>query len=231
MRSCCKKCKAQAYSALAQLVEQMTVNHWVAGSSPAGGAKKMQHQNAIADDITIKNGWLSHCRHLKSSNYNQRPTGEQISLLVIHNISLPLGQFGNGHIENFFCNQLDIDADPCFTSIADLQVSAHLLINRLGDITQFVSFENRAWHAGYSSFQGRDNCNNFSIGIELEGTDTIPYTDDQYNSLNRVTQLLISTYPRLTVERIVGHCDIAPTRKTDPGPAFDWKRYRQAIKT
>ena len=190
----------------------------------------MQQQNSTTEKITIKDGWLSHCRQLQSPNYDQRPTGEPISLLVIHNISLPPGQFGTGHIENFFCNQLDIDADPCFTSIADLQVSAHLLINRLGDITQFVSFENRAWHAGYSSFQGRDNCNNFSIGIELEGTDTIPYTDDQYDSLSRVTQLLMSTYPRLTAERIAGHCDIAPTRKTDPGPAFNWKRYRQAIK-
>jgi N-acetyl-anhydromuramoyl-L-alanine amidase len=186
----------------------------------------VQQQN-----LTMKDGWLSHCRQVKSPNYNKRPAPHDISLLVIHNISLPPGQFGDFYIADFFCNQLDIDAHPCFAELANLQVSAHLLINRSGDITQFVSFEDRAWHAGLSFFQDRDNCNDFSIGIELEGTDAIPYTDAQYSALVRITRLLLFAYPLLTEERIVGHCDIAPTRKTDPGPAFDWQRYRQALKT
>jgi AmpD protein len=185
----------------------------------------VQQQN-----LTIKDGWLTGCRQLKSPNYNSRPTKKDISLLVIHNISLPPGRFGDSYIADFFCNQLDIDAHYSFAEIANLQVSSHLLINRLGDVAQFVNFKARAWHAGLSLFQGVDNCNDFSIGIELEGTDTIPYTDAQYSALVQITYVLMSAYPLLTEERIVGHCDIAPTRKTDPGPAFDWQRYRQALK-
>jgi len=177
----------------------------------------------------VKDGRLSHCRQRRSPNCDRRPAGQSISLLVIHNISLPPGRFGNRYIEDFFCNRLTVDAHPFFAQIACLHVSAHLVIDRLGKITQFVNFKDRAWHAGQSFFQDADNCNDFSIGIELEGTDTIPYTDIQYSLLVQVTQALIHAYPLLTAERIVGHCDIAPARKTDPGPLFDWRRYRRAL--
>ena len=191
----------------------------------------MQQQNPATGDFTVSDGWLTACHHCRSPNFSQRPAGQAISLLVIHNISLPPGQFGGQHIENFFCNELTIDADPSFIDIARLQVSAHLLINRLGDITQFVSFKDRAWHAGPSSFRGRHRCNDYSIGIELEGTDIIPYTDVQYSTLIKITKWLMVTYPFITEQRIVGHNDIAPGRKTDPGPVFDWQHYRQNIKT
>ena len=180
-------------------------------------------------DLTIKNGVLEGARQLKSPNYGQRPPGKGISLLVIHNISLPPGQFGTSCVEDFFCNQLDAESHPSFADIADLQVSSHLFIKRSGDVTQFVNFNDRAWHAGVSVFKGVENCNDFSIGIELEGTDIIPYTDVQYKVLTYITRLLIAAYPLINEQRIVGHCDIAPTRKTDPGPVFDWRRYRQAV--
>ena len=191
----------------------------------------MQQQNPATGDFTVSDGWLTACHHCRSPNFNQRPLGQAISLLVIHNISLPPGQFGGRHIKDFFCNQLTIDADPSFIDIARLQVSAHLLINRSGDMTQFVSFKDRAWHAGPSSFRGRHRCNDYSIGIELEGTDIIPYTDIQYDTLIKITKWLMVTYPFITEQRIVGHNDIAPGRKTDPGPVFDWQHYRQNIKT
>lgn len=180
-------------------------------------------------------GWLvgderESLKHCASSNYNQRPSAA-VDLLVIHNISLPPGQYGGGHIEALFCNRLDCDADPAFNELRELEVSAHLLIDRAGAITQFVSFNDRAWHAGKSCFEGRSNCNDFSIGIELEGTDTSPYTDAQYLQLARVTQLLRDHFPALTEERIVGHSDIAPERKTDPGPAFDWPRYKELLRS
>jgi AmpD protein len=152
-----------------------------------------------------------------------------VSLLVIHNISLPPGQFGTGCVQRFFCNRLDSAEHPYFATIADLQVSSHLLIERTGEVTQFVPFSARAWHAGNSCFAGVENCNDFSIGIELEGTDEQPYTDAQYSHLAEVTHLLLSHYPALRPERIVGHADIAPGRKTDPGPAFDWPRYRALL--
>ncbi len=163
-----------------------------------------------------------------SPNYNQRPNGCAIDLLIIHNISLPAGQFGGGHIEALFTNQLDPSCHPDFTDLDGLHVSAHLLIDRKGVVTQFVPFNLRAWHAGESSFAGRTNCNDFSIGIELEGTDTEPFTDSQYACLARVTARLCSDFPGIVPKRIVGHSDVAPTRKTDPGPAFDWHRYRAA---
>lgn len=173
----------------------------------------------------INQGWLINARHVPSPNYNARPVGETINLLVIHNISLPPEQFGGGHIEQFFCNQLNTSEHPYFTDIADLTVSSHLLITRKGEVIQFVPFDQRAWHAGESYFEGRKNCNDFSIGIELEGTDTIPYTHAQYDSLERVTGVLMEVYPDITKERIVGHNHIAPERKTDPGEAFDWARF------
>lgn len=173
--------------------------------------------------LTICGGWLEPARKVPSPNHNLRPTGE-ISLLVIHCISLPPGEFGGGFIDQLFTNQLDPKAHPYFAKIADLKVSAHLLIDRQGNLTQYVPLHRRAWHAGASCFQGRENCNDFSIGIELEGTETIPFTAAQYTALAEVTRVLMDTYPELSLDRIVGHCDIAPGRKTDPGPSFDWAR-------
>ncbi len=171
-------------------------------------------------------GWLHPARHCPSPNCNERPAGCVIELLVIHNISLPPGQFGGGHVVELFCNCLDGNAHPAFAKLAGLTVSAHLLIERDGAVTQFVPFGARAWHAGASQFRGRDNCNDFSIGIELEGTDTVPYTDIQYQQLARITALLRQAFPGIVPDHIVGHSDVAPGRKSDPGPAFDWQRYR-----
>lgn len=177
----------------------------------------------------ICDGWLASARQCPSPNHNERPEDVRISLLVIHNISLPPEQYGTGYIESFFCNQLPRQDHPYFETIADLRVSAHLLIDREGEVIQFVPLDRRAWHAGASEFQGRPECNDFSIGIELEGSDHCPYTPAQYERLAAVTGLLLSCYPDLTPERIVGHSDIAPGRKTDPGPAFDWAHYRSLL--
>nr|WP_301388516.1 1,6-anhydro-N-acetylmuramyl-L-alanine amidase AmpD [Thalassolituus sp. UBA2590] len=181
--------------------------------------------------MKITNGRLDSARWIPSPNFGPRPDDGDISLLVIHNISLPPGQFGSGCVQRFFCNQLDAGQHPYFETIADLQVSSHLFIERDGAITQFVSFDDRAWHAGQSQFSGRDNCNDYSIGIELEGTDTAPYSDAQYEQLTAVTECLKRHYRMITDERITGHEDIAPGRKTDPGPAFDWTRYRASLVT
>lgn len=174
-------------------------------------------------------GWLEGVVRQPSPNFNERPAGEEISLLVIHNISLPPGEFGNGNICQFFTNCLDPAGHPYFSQIADLQVSAHLLIDRFGQVTQFVSFLDRAWHAGKSCFAGRENCNDFAVGIELEGTDSIPYTDAQYQTLAEVTRSLMRNYPAITTDRIVGHSDIAPGRKSDPGEAFRWEKYKAIL--
>lgn len=173
-------------------------------------------------------GWLEQVERCPSPNFNARPTGE-ISLLVIHNISLPPGQFGTGCVQQFFLNRLDSQAHPFFAEIAGLQVSAHFLIERSGQVTQFVSCLERAWHAGQSVFSGRSGCNDFAIGIELEGTDQTPYADAQYAALQALTRACMLRYPQITPERICGHSDIAPDRKTDPGPAFDWARFRAAL--
>lgn len=176
-------------------------------------------------EIDALTGWLRGVQHCPSAHFNARPEGVDISLLVIHNISLPPGQFGTGCIQQFFTSSLDFSAHPYFAEIADLCVSAHFLIERDGCITQFVSCRERAWHAGLSCFDGRDNCNDFSIGIELEGTDESPFTDAQYDSLVSLTQVVQQRYPLITADRIVGHEHIAPARKTDPGPCFEWSRY------
>lgn len=170
-------------------------------------------------------GWLSGARRVPSPNANERPEGADISLLVLHNISLPPGQFGGDEVERFFCNSLDPQAHPYFAEIRDLTVSAHLFIRRDGEAVQFVPLTHRAWHAGRSMFEGREECNDFSIGIELEGTDDEPYTAAQYQSLVRITSCLMACFPAITPERIVGHEHIAPDRKTDPGPFFDWKHF------
>jgi len=181
--------------------------------------------------MKIEKGRLDAARWVASPNFGPRPTRKDISLLVIHNISLPPAQFGGGFIEDFFCNQLDCSLDPYFQTIADLRVSSHLLIGRDGALTQFVNFDDRAWHAGKSVFAGRDNCNDYSVGIELEGTDTTPYTDAQYQALAQVSRCLMDSYPAISAERITGHEHIAPGRKTDPGPAFDWDRYRTMLRS
>lgn len=173
----------------------------------------------------IDQGWISVATVVASPNTDLRPDEADISLLVIHNISLPPGQFGGCHVAELFTNTLDPTSHPYFTEIADLKVSAHLLIDRQGAVTQFVPFHRRAWHAGVSHFDGRSACNDYSIGIELEGTDTEPYADQQYACLGQVTECLMAEYPALTAKRIRGHSDIAPSRKTDPGPAFDWQRF------
>jgi len=149
-----------------------------------------------------------------------------IDLLVLHNISLPPGEFGGPWIDQLFLNRLDPAAHPYFAEIAHLRVSAHLLIRRDGSLTQYVPFHRRAWHAGVSSFQGREGCNDFSIGIELEGSDHQPFAPAQYEVLAPVVAALRSAYPAITPDRIVGHSDIAPGRKSDPGPCFDWQRLR-----
>lgn len=174
-------------------------------------------------------GRLPGARWCPSPNFGPRPEGEEISLLVIHNISLPPGEFGGSAIEAFFCNRLDPDAHPYFRTIADLRVSAHALIRRDGEVVQFVSLLDRAWHAGRSCFQGREECNDFSIGIELEGTDDTPYTDTQYHRLAELAALIMAAWPGIDVSRIAGHSDIAPGRKTDPGPAFDWSHFRHQL--
>ncbi|OEY68917.1 N-acetyl-anhydromuranmyl-L-alanine amidase [Rheinheimera salexigens] len=171
----------------------------------------------------------------QSPHCDARPADTVVSVLVIHNISLPAGQFApnpeqHAYVDDLFMGTLDTTAEPGFTDLAGLKVSAHCVIWRDGRVFQYVPFAKRAWHAGVSQFDGRERCNDFSIGIELEGTDNLPYTDAQYQSLIMLTKQIMQFYPAITPQRIIGHSDIAPGRKTDPGPAFDWARYQTAIK-
>lgn len=177
----------------------------------------------------ITDGRLSGAVFCPSPNCNDRPAQTAVDLLVIHGISLPAGRFGGPFIHQLFTNCLDETADDSFADLKGLEVSAHLLIERNGAVTQFVPFHKRAWHAGVSCWQGRSNCNDFSIGIELEGTDDQPYETAQYQQLARVSRALMAHFPGLTPDRIVGHSDIAPGRKTDPGPAFDWAAWRRLL--
>lgn len=185
--------------------------------------------NDLSTSPSLNDGWLSGAKAVPSPNFNQRPVDEEPSLLVVHNISLPPGQFGTDCVERFFQNRLDTEAHPFFKEIDGVEVSAHFFIKRTGEVIQFVSTEERAWHAGVSEFCGRENCNDFSIGIEMEGTDDQAYENAQYVSLVQVTKALMAHYPRLTLDRITGHSNIAPGRKTDPGPAFDWNYYRTLL--
>ena len=182
----------------------------------------------LDEDMKLdRHGWLvpqPGIRLVPSPNHDRRPKGENISLLVIHNISLPPGQFGGHHIEQLFTNTLRADEHPFFAQIRDLRVSAHFLIRRNGNIVQFVSTHRRAWHAGISRFDGRERCNDFSLGIEMEGTDFGPFTDEQYLQLGALTALLRA---RHTLKAVRGHEHIAPVRKTDPGPYFDWHWYKR----
>jgi AmpD protein len=174
-------------------------------------------------------GIITGATQRNSPNQDQRPEECCIDLLVIHNISLPPGEFGGPWIDDLFMNRLNPEDHPYFATIASHQVSSHLLIRRDGEIIQYVSFEKRAWHAGDSCFDGKERCNDFSIGIELEGSDDTKFTDAQYTSLAEVTKEIQDKFPAITSERIIGHNDIAPERKTDPGPEFDWERYRRLI--
>jgi AmpD protein len=180
-------------------------------------------------NLEIYDHWLSAALRVPSPNCSDRPDAGDISLLVIHNISLPPGQFGGPHIDELFCNRLDPTGHPYFADICELRVSSHLLIRRDGVVVQYVPFNRKAWHAGKSVFEGRAECNEYSIGIELEGTDDTEFTPLQYERLAVITRLLQQHYPRITAGRITGHSDIAPGRKTDPGPHFDWQRYRRSL--
>ncbi|MGX2042056.1 1,6-anhydro-N-acetylmuramyl-L-alanine amidase AmpD [Methylocaldum sp. MU1018] len=174
--------------------------------------------------MKVIDNWLAGARRVESCNCDDRPDAGDISLVVIHGISLPPGEFGGGWIDGLFTNTLEPTAHPYFESIYGLRVSAHALIRRDGEIVQYVPFHRRAWHAGPSSYRGRERCNDFSIGIELEGSDDIPYTGAQYERLSDVLAVLLDCYSSLSPDRIVGHSDIAPGRKTDPGSSFDWGR-------
>lgn len=182
-----------------------------------------------SDIGVIDKGWFPEVRRIASPNYNGRPRGVEVDLLVLHNISLPPGDYGGDDIVSLFTNCLDCTAHSFYAELKDLEVSAHFLIRRDGELIQFVSTEDRAWHAGVSSWCGRDNCNDFSVGIELEGCDHEPFEDAQYQSLAPLIQWLRQVHPGITKERVVGHSDIAPGRKTDPGPAFDWDRLRASV--
>jgi len=173
--------------------------------------------------------YLPDARQVSSPNCDERPAGSAVELLVIHSISLPPGEFGGDGIDRLFTNCLEPEAHPYYREIADVRVSSHLLVRRDGNLVQYVPFSKRAWHAGDSCFQGREACNDFSIGIELEGHDNTPYTDDQYACLARVVNTLQAQFPALTQAAIVGHSDISPGRKTDPGPTFDWTYFRQQL--
>ncbi len=172
-------------------------------------------------------GMLSNVLFIASPNFDDRPAGTDITLLVIHNISLPPDEFGGDGVIELFTNRIDPHAHPCYQALQDLKVSAHFFIRRDGAIIQFVSCLNRAWHAGISCWQGKECCNDFSIGIELEGSDNTAFTPAQYTTLIALTQRLCDHYP---IQHITGHSDIAPGRKTDPGPYFDWGKYGDSLK-
>ncbi len=174
--------------------------------------------------MELREHLLFPCRIIDSPNYDERPDPLDVSLIVIHNISLPPKIYGGSYIEDLFCNRLALNAHPYFSSLDGLKVSSHLVIDRLGEVTQYVPFNQRAWHAGVSCFEGREGCNDFSIGIELEGCDQESFTEAQYIVLLPIIRLLHEHYPKLKQNKIVGHQHIAPQRKTDPGPYFDWHR-------
>ena len=173
--------------------------------------------------------WFDDARRVLSPNFDARPPGSTIDSVIVHGISLPPGEFGGPHIEQLFCNRIEPHAHHCFPAIADLRVSAHLLIRRDGSLVQFVALSNRAWHAGESRLGDRTGCNDFSIGVELEGTDCTAYESAQYERLGEVCRTLMHRWPAITADRIVGHSDVAPHRKTDPGPAFDWDRLQNLL--
>ncbi|MDP7593073.1 MAG: 1,6-anhydro-N-acetylmuramyl-L-alanine amidase AmpD [Litorilituus sp.] len=196
---------------------------------PLSKQHKAENSKNLLPKTAINNGWLSGVEQHKSDFFSTRCQEDKISLLVIHNISLPAGVFGTNHISELFLGKIDPNAHPSFADLAQLKVSAHCLIRRDGSIIQYVSFDDNAWHAGISIFNNREKCNDFSIGIELEGTDDIPYQDVQYQQLAQLTLCLQQQYPLICHDNIVGHCDIAPGRKTDPGRAFNWSYFHQLL--
>ncbi|GAB3048872.1 1,6-anhydro-N-acetylmuramyl-L-alanine amidase AmpD [Acinetobacter apis] len=177
----------------------------------------------------IHHGVLQGAREVPSPNFNQRPTNTEIQLIVIHNISLPPSQFGNPYIEAFFQNRLDYTVHPYFQTLKGLQVSAHLVILRTGEVIQCVNFADRAWHAGRSTYLGKPECNDYSIGIELEGSDDTAFEPIQYEVLAHVVQAIQQEYPKAI--HLAGHSDVAPIRKTDPGPFFEWNHFRTLLRT
>ena len=179
--------------------------------------------------VDLKSGLMRGARQIASPNRDSRPPGVEADLIVVHGISLPPGEFGGPWIDSLFTNTLPEDIHPYFAEVGSLRVSSHLVVTRDGAVTQYVAFTERAWHAGRSLYDGREACNDFSVGVELEGTDTLPYEAAQYVALAEVVAALCDAYPRLSPHRLVGHSDIAPGRKTDPGPAFDWRRARRLI--
>jgi N-acetyl-anhydromuramoyl-L-alanine amidase len=179
--------------------------------------------------VDLETGLMRGAKQIASPNCDARPARVEADLIVIHGISLPPGEFGGPWIERLFTNTLPAEIHPYFAEVAPLRVSSHVVVQRDGALTQYVSFADRAWHAGQSNYQGRAACNDFSVGVELEGTDTLPYEATQYEALAAVVAALCAAYPRLSADRLVGHSDIAPGRKTDPGPAFDWPRARRLI--
>jgi AmpD protein len=179
--------------------------------------------------VEIKAGKLDAAEQKLSPHHDARPDPQDISVLVVHGISLPAGEFGQPYIDQLFMGTIDTRAHPTFDVLEGLKVSAHCVIHRDGRIVQYVPFHLRAWHAGVSHYCGRKRCNDFAIGIELEGTDTTPYTKEQYQQLARLAAAAVKAYPALTPQRIVGHQHIAPVRKTDPGPAFDWHYFRSLL--
>jgi len=179
--------------------------------------------------MKLERGAVSTAKQVPSLNCDDRLEGMDIEAIIIHAISLPPGKYEGEYVEQFFCNGLDEDAYPYFVEIAGVKVSSHFYIRRNGELVQFVSVDKRAWHAGASCCMGREAVNDFSIGIELEGCDEDVFEDVQYQTLVELTRTLISAIPTLSVEHIYGHADIAPGRKTDPGPGFDWKHYREKL--
>jgi AmpD protein len=179
--------------------------------------------------VDLESGLLRGARQIASPNFDSRPAGVETDLIVVHGISLPPGDFGGPWIDRLFTNTLPPHEHPYFAEVAPLRVSSHLVLDRDGEVTQYVRFTDRAWHAGKSAYKDREACNDYSVGVELEGTDTLPYAAAQYDALAEVVAALCAAYPRLSAQRLVGHSDIAPGRKTDPGPAFDWPRARRLI--
>jgi N-acetyl-anhydromuramoyl-L-alanine amidase len=199
------------------------MNAIVAYASGQPGLKDRQLQ------VDIDSGLLRDVKYIMSPNCDARPAGIETDLIVVHGISMPPGEFGGPWIERLFTNTLPPEEHEYFASIGALRVSSHLVIARSGEVTQYVKFTDRAWHAGVSRYRDREACNDFSVGVELEGTDELPYEPAQYQVLAEVIAALCAAYPSFSPERVVGHSDIAPGRKTDPGPAFDWSRARRLI--
>jgi AmpD protein len=187
----------------------------------------------VIEDMHLRvdhgSGLMRGAEQIASPNFDPRPPGVEAELIVVHGISLPPGEFGGPWIDRLFTNTLPAELHPYFAEIGSMRVSAHLVVRRDGALAQFVKFTDRAWHAGKSCYDGREACNDFSIGVELEGADNIPYEDAQYTALADAVAALCAAYPRLSPDRLVGHSDIAPGRKTDPGPAFDWPRARRLV--